>query len=253
MRAWFSPSLDGLAWFADELRAEYWVAHELIPPISGAIVITQSAPEAFVLTEQTGVVTLPILITQSAPEALVLTEQTGVVTLPILITQSAPEALVLTEQAGAVTMAHAITQSAPEALVLTEQAGVVTLPIVITQSAPEALVLTEQTGAVTLAAPPAGIPDRMLNSVLGAQAAASLGNILGETSASVVLNGQPIAGIFRPYFGQVADPRAPELYVRTVDLPAGQHGHAITVEGRVYTIEAVRPAAPGLCLLRLAA
>lgn len=93
----------------------------------------------------------PITITQSAPEALVLAEQTGEVGVTIPIEQAAPEALVLTENAGAVSLGSdiEITQSAAEALVITENAGVITLTVALTQAASEALVITENQGTVT--------------------------------------------------------------------------------------------------------
>jgi hypothetical protein len=97
-------------------------------------------------------------------------------------------------------------------------------------------------------------PDRTLAGELGATIAADVASLLwGEASIGLTIDGAPARGILREYFGQVDDPRAPEVYLPAAVLPAGQHGASIQIGAENFAIEGVRPVAPGLVRVLLAA
>lgn len=97
-------------------------------------------------------------------------------------------------------------------------------------------------------------PDRNLAGALGAGIAADVAALLGaEASIAVSIEGTPARGILREYFGQVDDPRAPELYLPVAALPVGQHGASIQIGAEYFAVEGVRPVGPGLVRVLLAA
>lgn len=95
--------------------------------------------------------------------------------------------------------------------------------------------------------------DRTLGAALGALAAADVAALMAsEVSIPITIAGVAARGIVREYFGDVPDPRNPEIYVATADVPAAPHRKALTIGAETFTIEAVRPVAPGLCRILLA-
>lgn len=94
--------------------------------------------------------------------------------------------------------------------------------------------------------------DRMLGSSLGALVLADVNAIIaGELSIAITINGVPTRGIVREYVGQVDDPRKPELYVKTADLPVNQHGDPVVIGAESFALGGVQPVAPGLVRLVL--
>lgn len=94
--------------------------------------------------------------------------------------------------------------------------------------------------------------DRSLGSVIGALAAADVAALMaGEAAIAITINGVAARGVVREYFGDVDDPRKPEIYVATAALPAGAHRKPLVIGGETFTIEGVRPVAPGLVRLVL--
>jgi hypothetical protein len=98
-------------------------------------------------------------------------------------------------------------------------------------------------------------PDRNLAGELGATIAQDVASLLSsEASIGLTVDGTPARGILREYFGQVDDPRAPEVYLPAAVLPAaGQHGASVQIGAEYFAIEGVRPVAPGLVRVLLAA
>ncbi len=94
--------------------------------------------------------------------------------------------------------------------------------------------------------------DRTLGSTLGALALADVAAIMaGELSIPITINGAATRGIVREYVGQVDDPRKPEVYVKTADLPVNQHGDSVVIGAESFALGGVQPVAPGLVRLVL--
>ncbi len=60
-----------------------------------------------------------------------------------------------------------------------------------------------------------------------------------------------IDGILLDSFGEVPDPRAPQLFVADADVSALSHGAALTINSISYTIEGYQPDGFGGAVLQL--
>lgn len=89
--------------------------------------------------------------------------------------------------------------------------------------------------------------DLFTATALGAQMRADAAAII-ESGAGVdlTLNGVAARGVPVSYFGLVDDPRAPTVLMREADIPAGTHRKVVVIGADTYTVEALRPVAPGV-------